>query len=43
MTTKTRSSERTTVTPDKGVFRTSSEFTDGLCSGYLTYFSERAG
>jgi hypothetical protein len=43
MTTKTRSSERTTVTPDKGIFRTSSEFTDGVCSGYLTYFSEHVG
>jgi hypothetical protein len=43
MTTQTIHRGQTLVTADKGIVRTNADFTDGVCSGYLTYFDDYAG
>ena len=43
MQTQTRQQRAVPVVCEKLITRTNSDFTDGLCSGYLTYFSDHEG
>ena len=43
MQTQTRQQRAVPVAREKLLTRTNSDFTDGLCSGYLTYFSDHEG